>query len=181
MMENILLPPSVIVSDELKKRIEVVKGKAQTAEAGSTFFIEVSSLPLVSLFIVTGEEITDNNGLKPVHLHFAEQSALYPTIFQRGSKVETIGYSRYLKEDVLKDKISLSDYQNKLISVCVDINKSIRPVLAVTSYTYQTFFLYPFLCDMSKKTLLTVDHNKIVICFYTFKPPLLIFNGSSIK
>ena len=49
-------PASVGLSDEWKRRLDEVKVKAKVAEKGSTFFMEVSSLPVVSLFIVSGKK-----------------------------------------------------------------------------------------------------------------------------
>ena len=85
-------PNSVGLSDEWKRRLDEVKDKAKVAEKGSTYFLEVSSLPVVSLFIVSGNKLDQSSNERETHLHFSSQPDTYPTIQDPFIAMQSIGY-----------------------------------------------------------------------------------------
>ena len=125
-MEDVHLPNMGVMSDELKKRLDDVKYKARHAALGSMFFVEVSSLPLVSVIVVTGQEEKLGRTVKKLHLRYVSQPSNYPSTFDGGLELESIGYSRYLTETKDSPKLLLKEYQTQFVNICNDTNCSIH-------------------------------------------------------
>lgn len=114
-------PDSVGLSDEWRRRLDEVKEKAKVAEKGSTYFLEISSLPVVSLFIVTGDKINRLSSERETHLHFSSQPDTYPMVQDKVIAMQSIGYQHYLKDSVDTDRLDLSAFKTKFLSVCESI------------------------------------------------------------
>ena len=74
------LPESISNSSGWKKRLDYIKAKAKDAKEGATFFLQVSSHPVVSLFVVTGGISKKNKDERDTHLHFEPQPDTYPMV-----------------------------------------------------------------------------------------------------
>ena len=156
------------MSDDLKRRLDIVKYKAKYAEVGSMFFIEVSSLPLVSVLVVTGQEDKLDKNSKQVHLTYVPQPENYPPTFDGGLELESIGYKRYLQENKDTQIMSLKHYQHKVVNLCNNINASIQKNHGVKCYDNEEkkkngdcFYLH--ICDIFNVMVCNLSEDKIEV------------------
>ena len=160
-------PDSVGLSDEWRRRLDDLKEKAKVAEKGSIFFVEISSLPVVSLFIVTGDKINRLSSERETHLHFSSQPDTYPRAQDKVIAMQSIGYQHYLKECVDIERLDLSAFQTKFLSVCDDINNAIKKNHGVRCYedgsqsnTHITNIIYLHICDILNMIINRVHNNQ---------------------
>ena len=107
-----VLPASIALSDDWKRRLNDVKRKAKVADEGSTHFLQVSSHPVVSLFIVTGEKLNEMTNERCVHLHYSPQPECYPPVVTDTSVLEAMGYNQFNETNN-----TMNDNRNKKISI----------------------------------------------------------------
>ena len=150
------LPESISNSLDWKRRIGYIKRKAKYADEGSTFFLQVSNHPVVSLFIVTGAIDTKNRDERLIHLHFEPQPDTYPNLVTSTSMMETMGYNDYMSscrsDETIMDK---EEYKKKFYACCEDIDKSIKVNHGVKCYedgdstnNSETNVFYLHVCDI---------------------------------
>ena len=109
-----------------------------TAEAGNegdVTFLEVSSNPVVSLFITMGKVINNIEMKRTVDLQYTGQHSSYPTAITNAQEMEEKGYHMF-KENVRRcDKIEIKNkfeelellqYKKCFEDICNDIDKAIR-------------------------------------------------------
>ena len=148
-------PHSTGLSDEWKRRLDDIKEKAKRAEKGSTYFMEVSSIPVMSLFVVTGEKSKTAPNENETHLHFSGQPDTYPILQDAEVAIESIGYQHYLSINSGCEVMDLTTYKSKFASVCDDINRATKECHGVKCYedgstqnTHITNVLYLHICDI---------------------------------
>ena len=128
------IPDYMSLSVELKRKIEVIQDRAQHADEGDTFFLQVSSNPVVSLFITTGKVIDEATAKKNIHLHYSPQDKSYPNIIKSALEMHTMGLNSYnsgIKED---KKLDMHTYKQKFYDLCHDIDECIKVNHAVKCY-----------------------------------------------
>lgn len=150
------IPHSILQSNDWNCRLNDVKRLACKAEQGSTFFLEVSSSPIVSLFIVTGDFSDKSKKERSTHLHFAPQTDEYPKMLASQKEVENMGYRKYMHNRKQDDKIlNIEQYKAKLYSVFEGIDNAIRTNHGIKCYAdgdrtnldgMNVFFLH--ICDV---------------------------------
>ena len=149
------IPHSILQSNDWNCRLNDVKRLACKAEQGSTFFLEVSSSPIVSLFIVTGDFSDKSKKERSTHLHFAPQTDEYPKMLASQKEVENMGYRKYMHNRKQDDKIlNIEQYKAKLYSVFEGIDNAIRTNHGIKCYAdgdrtnldgMNVFFLHIFM------------------------------------
>jgi hypothetical protein len=107
------LPQSISQSETWKKRLANVKKMANDAEDRSTFFLEVSSRLIVSLFVVALPKKAHKQEQRDVHLHFLQQPSEYPPHVKNKTELEAKGYGKYLFNKTKKREVSVSKEQYK--------------------------------------------------------------------
>ena len=148
-------PNAVGLSDEWKRRLNEIKEKAKVAEKGSTYFLEVSSLPVVSLFIVAGDKISTVTNENETHLHFAGQPDTYPSIQDPEIAIESIGYHQYLLNNSENDCMDLTAFKSKFELLCEDIETASKESQGIKCHedgsrqnTHITNVIYLHICDV---------------------------------
>ena len=117
---------SIQLSAELKTKIGNFKTIAEEGVEGDVNFVEISSFPLVSLFIVTGGVRSDNTNKRYVHMEFKNQPTSFPTYNLSSISVEMIGYKKYkVLNDGKQDELTFENYSKKFQSTCEDIDAAI--------------------------------------------------------
>ena len=152
-----VLPDSVSLSEDWKRRLNEVKRKAMVADEGSTYFLQVSSHPVVSLFIVTGDKLNDTSNERSVHLHYSPQPECYPPVITDTSVLEAMGYEQYnkLNGTMMKKYPTLEEYKISLYSLFDDIDRTILENHGVRCYDdgcarnkAHTNVFYLHICDV---------------------------------
>ena len=130
-----VLPDSIGLSSEWQRRLDNVKKKAIVAEEGSSFFLEVSSHPVVSLFVVTGAIADFETDEREVHLHFSEQPDCYPDVITSVSVMERMGFNQYrLKLSDDESELDFVTFTTAFYDVCSDIDRTIQRNHGVKCY-----------------------------------------------
>ena len=150
------IPHSISNSIQWNRRLNDVRRQAINADKDSCFFLEVSSSPLVSLFIVTGDFKDKSHKERDVHLHFAEQTDEYPKMVGSQKDVETMGYQMYIKNKGMDEAIlNIEQYKAKLYDVFGDIDNAIRTNHGIRCYADgdrtnvdKTNVFYLHICDI---------------------------------
>ena len=94
----------IMSSYQWQQRLDNAKEKAEDGEEGDVTFMQVSSRPVTSLFITTGEKRHPSLSTKrEVHLRFVSQHEGYPYCIQSNDENDTLGYSS------LKEAVKLCD------------------------------------------------------------------------
>lgn len=124
-----------VQTEEWQRRLNNAKECAEQGKEGDTFFLQVSSTPLVSLFITTGSELDPVTNKRKVDLRFVGQPSTYPTPIDDEYNLERVGYERFigaattnLSKEV-KDKfvsLSMTDYRRLFKSTVANIDASIQ-------------------------------------------------------
>ena len=123
------------LSEELVRRIETIKKIAEQGDEGDVSFIEISSYPLVSLLIISGERYSENETKRKIHLEYKTQPSCFPTYNISSVGPEKIGYDKYMLDNVEdKKKMTLDEYSNKFNIVCSNIDKAIRKYHGIKCY-----------------------------------------------
>ena len=131
-------------SNDWTRRLTNAKICAENGDEGDVFFLEVTTSPLVSLFITTGKSIKKNSKKKSVSLSFKEQHSSYPTVIETKDEVVRVGYNNFkvvIEEmsDNRKAKkkfkdTTMSEYSDMLREACIDIDSSIRDYHGIVCY-----------------------------------------------
>ena len=116
------------LSNEWQRRFDIIKDRAEHADKGDTFFMQVSSHPIVSLFLVTGDIIDPNSRKKNIHLHLSHQDETYPKVLTSQKQMDTMGWNKYNAlcgiEESNQHERKIYDIKMKI--VCSGIDESIK-------------------------------------------------------
>ena len=103
--------------------------------SGQHFFLEISSQPLVSLFVVTGDELKDSIDKKELHLRYKAEPSSYLTITTSNTNPYITGYERYnLVRGTGAPLMDLDRHTSMFKSVCSHINQMIMKNHGVVCY-----------------------------------------------
>ena len=120
----------------MNERLSVLKGIAETSVEGRVFFYEVSSNPVVSLYITTGSVSKSNPKKKDLHLKYVNEPSNYPKVSLVGKTLDEVGYDRYqgvVQNDTVID-VSFDEYKIKFHSICDKLNKAISQYHGIKCY-----------------------------------------------
>ena len=147
---------SIQLSAELKRKIAICKSIAEDAQEGDVNFVEISSFPLVSLYIATGAPTSEDKRKKSVHMDFRNEPNSFPTFNVHSIGPEKMGYDKYiLSIDDNEVQLSLVEYTMMFTSTCKDIDAAISKYHGVKCFedgnvsndtTSNVFFLH--VCDV---------------------------------
>ena len=110
---------------------------------GDKFFLQVSSTPLVSLFITTRSEVDILSKKKKVDLRFVSQPSSYPKEITSQDEMDRIGYNLLITSSTNKTNldvennfghISLSNYKKLFCSTCMNIDAAIKEFHGIKCY-----------------------------------------------
>ena len=124
-------------SVELNRHLHLVKELAENAEEGSTFFIEVSYQPLVSLFVTTGKVIKDQPDKHSVHLRFVSEPHHYSEVLNEVKVTDTyvLGFNLYNQlTDNIINKLEMVDYKKKFDKVCKELDVAKKKYHGICCY-----------------------------------------------
>ena len=121
-----------MVNSERNRRIRNAKECAESSPEGTVSFLQVSTVPLVSLFITTGKKLNKDSKKMSVDLRFVNQHSQYPKIIEDRQEIERVGYEEFRSiihqsdEDMkLKfGKVNLPEYIKMFYNTCKDIDSS---------------------------------------------------------
>ena len=128
---------------EWQRRLENAKRCAEDGKEGDVYFLQVSSIPVVSLFITTGAKVDKLGVKRDVHLRFVGEPDYYPEAITEYIEMDRIGYNIFrnkiqlhgIKKQIDKyGDLSMEDYHTFFVSTCKDIDSSIRDYHGVRSY-----------------------------------------------
>ena len=114
-----------------QQRLCNAKKAAEEANEGDVAFLEVSRVPLVSLFITTGKMKDRLNKKRSVDLRYVTQHSSYPKNIESMSESDNKGYQEF-KRVVESRKISkfynmtFGEYKVMFQRTCIHIDQSIR-------------------------------------------------------
>ena len=129
-----IIPDSLGLTDEWKRMFGIIKDRAEHADEDDTFFLQVSSHPVISLFLVTGEEKDPTTGKKHVHLHYSRQDESYPMIVESKLQMEIMGFNLYKIRKGHDSLVNMIVYKKKLSDLCLDIDNCIKENHGVKCY-----------------------------------------------
>ena len=132
-----------VQTEEWQRRLNNAKECAEEGKEGDTFFLQVSSTPLVSLFITTGSEVDPATNKRKVDLRFVGQTTNYPTNIDSQYNMDRVGYGSFItaatnntnleiKEQF--ESISMSEYKRLFQSTCGNIDASIQHYHGIKCY-----------------------------------------------
>ena len=116
-------------------RLATIKLLASTSNEGDVFFYEVSSNPVVSLYVTTGKDKPGATNNKNIQLVYVNQPSTYPQLDLSVKTLDEVGFERFnaLRIDD-KTKLSLEEYKVMFHSICHKINTAIRQYHGIKCY-----------------------------------------------
>lgn len=123
------------IPPDMNRRLNNAKTLAQSSDEGSTFFIEVSYYPVVSLFIKTGKPTQDDSNKNELHLEYVYQPETYPKLNLKNYTPEAIGYTKYMAlSNNEEEKMSFDNYKTEFNGICQEISQAIKQCHGIKTY-----------------------------------------------
>ena len=132
------------ISSDWTRRLRNAKMCAENGEEGDVFFLEVTTSPLVSLYITTGKPIKKESKKKSVSLSFIEQHSSYPKAIENKEEVVRVGYTHFknvieeMNDERTAKKIykntTLAEYTELLRETSTDVDNAIRDYHGILCY-----------------------------------------------
>ena len=119
----------------MDRRLATIKILASNSNEGDVFFYEVSSNPVVSLYVTTGKDKPGTNNIKEIHLAYVYEPSSYPKLDLSVKTLTDVGFETFdtLQRDI-NPKICLEGYKIKFDSICKDINSAIKQYHGIKCY-----------------------------------------------
>jgi hypothetical protein len=126
-----------------RARLERLQGVARSAAEGEEHFIQVSSCPLVSIKLITGDVDEQHEGLRVLHMSFVAEPPEFPDVPPNMREIQRHGYEEYLRmlhhqlsedEDEGFDPITRAVWRSKFMRVSGHIDAAIRQYHGVKCY-----------------------------------------------
>lgn len=131
-----------MANSEMNRRIRNAKDSAESSPEGTVSFLQVSTVPLVSLFITTGNKINKDSKKMSVELRFVNQHSQYPKNIRDRQEIERVGFEEFQSvinksDEDTKNKfgnINFLEYIQMFYNTCNDIDSSKKKYHGVLCY-----------------------------------------------
>ena len=129
------LPSSIRLSNDWTRRLDNAKELASNASFGSRFFLAVSSQPVVSLNIITGDKQDNTSKQRQVHLNYQLQPDDYPLVYKTMEETYLHAYDQYKNRlDTSIETMDFNSFSSQFNDICMDIDSSIRQNHGIKCY-----------------------------------------------